>query len=122
MATQKRGCCLTSTLVRAARGATERLYGPRYSYHKAGVMLMDLSDGVIAQGCLFVDERRREKVGRLMVAVDSLNRQFGAGTVRWAAEGLQQAWRLRPEWHWQSRFERASARFTTRWDELVVAR
>jgi DNA polymerase V len=49
-----------------------------------------------------------------MEAIYGLNRQFGARTVRWAAEGLQQEWRLRAE--------RASQRFTTRWDELVVAR
>jgi len=95
-------------------GATERLYRPGYSYHKAGVMLMDLSPAGIAQGSLFVDETKRERAGRLMVAVDSLNRRFGAGSVRWAAEGLQQEWRMRSEWQ--------SPRFTTRWDELVIAR
>ena len=104
----------SSTLVRAALGATERLYQPGYTYHKAGVMLMALSDGAIAQRDLFVDESRRVRAGRLMVAVDSLNRRFGAGSVRWAAEGLQQEWRMRSEWQ--------SPRFTTRWDELVVAR
>ncbi|WP_255534689.1 DUF4113 domain-containing protein [Nodosilinea sp. LEGE 07298] len=39
-----------------------------------------------------------------MVAVDALNHRFGAGTVRWAAEGVQQEWK----------------RFTTRCDELAV--
>jgi DNA polymerase V len=77
-------------------------------------MSMDLSPAGIAQGCLFGGETKRERAGRLMVAVDSLNRQFGAGTVRWAAEEVQQGWRMRPEWR--------SPRFTTRWDELVVAR
>ncbi|MGB3310483.1 MAG: Y-family DNA polymerase [Nodosilinea sp.] len=38
----------TLTIVRAALEATERLYRPGYCYHKAGVMLMDLSDGAIA--------------------------------------------------------------------------
>ncbi|MBD2233791.1 Y-family DNA polymerase [Phormidium tenue] len=104
----------TLTIVQAALGATERLYRPGYCYHKAGVMLLDLSDGAIAQGSLFVDETKRERAGRLMVAVDSLNRQFGAGTVHWAAEGLQQGWKMRAEWR--------SPRFTTRWDELVVVR
>ncbi|MGB3308466.1 MAG: DUF4113 domain-containing protein [Nodosilinea sp.] len=41
-----------------------------------------------------------------MEVVDGLNRQFGAGTVRWAAERLQQEWRMRSEWR--------SSRFTTR--------
>ena len=104
----------SSTLVRAALGATERLYQPGYTYHKAGVMLMDLSDGAICQGCLFGDERSRERAGRLMVAINALNRQFGAGTVCWATEGVQQEWGLRAEMR--------SPRFTTRWDELVVAR
>jgi DNA polymerase V len=42
----------SSTLVRAVLGATERLYQPEYSYHKAGVMLMDLSPAGIAPGLL----------------------------------------------------------------------
>jgi DNA polymerase V len=103
----------TSMIVRAALGATERLYQPGYSYHKAGVMLLDLSDGAIAQGSLFVDDSQRERSWRLMEAIDRLNHRFGAGTVRWAAEGLQQGWGMRGEWR--------SPRFTTRWDELVVA-
>ncbi|WP_347405026.1 DUF4113 domain-containing protein [Nodosilinea sp. LEGE 06152] len=104
----------SSSLVRAALGATERLYRPGYTYHKAGVLLLDLSPDGIAQGCLFADESKRERAGRLMVAVDALNRRFGAGTVRWAAEGLQQGWQMRAEWR--------SPRFTTRWDELLVVR
>ncbi|MFQ4139183.1 Y-family DNA polymerase [Nodosilinea sp. PGN35] len=112
----------TLTIVQAALGAAERLYQPGYSYQKAGVLLMELSDGAICQGSLFGDETKRERAGRLMVAVDSLNRRFGAGTVRWAAAGLQQEWKMRAEWRWQSRSERASPRFTTRWDELVVVK
>ncbi|MGG6242528.1 Y-family DNA polymerase [Nodosilinea sp. AN01ver1] len=104
----------TPTIVQTALRATQRLYRPGYQYHKAGVMLMELSPAGIAQGSLFVDEDRREMAWRLMDAVDSLNRRFGVGTVRWAAEGFQQGWRMRSEWR--------SPRFTTRWDELVVAR
>ncbi|MBW4462510.1 MAG: DUF4113 domain-containing protein [Nodosilinea sp. WJT8-NPBG4] len=36
-------------------------------------------------------------------------------------EGLQQGWRTQSEWRWQIRSERASPRFTTRWDKLVKA-
>lgn len=101
----------TPTIVQTALRATERLYRPGYEYHKAGMMLMELSPAGIAQGSLFVDESRREMAWRLMETVDSLNRRFGAGTVRWAAEGFQQGWGMRAEWR--------SQRFTTRWDELV---
>lgn len=75
---------------------------------------MELSPAGIAQGSLFADESKRELAWQLMEAVDSLNRRFGAGTVRWAAEGFQQGWGMRSQWR--------SPRFTTRWDELVVAR
>ena len=75
-------------------------------------MLLDLSPAGIAQGCLFGDQTKRERAGRLMVAVDALNRRFGDETVRWAAEGVQQEWRMRAEMR--------SSRFTTRWDELAV--
>ncbi|MBD1917253.1 MULTISPECIES: DUF4113 domain-containing protein [Cyanophyceae] len=111
----------TPTIVQAALRATEQLYEFGYQYYKAGVMLMELSDASRAQGSLFVDESRREIAWQLMDAVDSLNRRFGAGTVRWAAEGLQQGWRTRSEWRWQSRSARASPRFTNWWDELAKA-
>jgi DNA polymerase V len=103
----------TPTIVQMALRVTEHLYRPGYRYHKAGVMLLDLSPMAISQGNLFVDEARRERAGRLMAAIDSLNQQFGVGTVRWAAEGLQQNWEMRSEMR--------SPRFTTRWNELVLA-
>ncbi|MEA5451912.1 Y-family DNA polymerase [Leptolyngbya sp. CCNP1308] len=53
----------TPTIVRAALGAAERLYRPGYGYHKAGVMLLDLSHGAICQGGLFRDETKREREG-----------------------------------------------------------
>ena len=103
----------TPTLVRAALGATEQLYQPGYSFHKAGVMLMDLSPEEIVQGSIFEGRARQERSWELMEVIDSLNRQFGSGTIRWAAEGLRQDWRMRAD--------RLTQRYTTHWDELVSA-
>jgi DNA polymerase V len=103
----------TPTLVRAALQATEQLFLPGYTYKKAGVLLLELSPSEIAQQNLFVDEALMENHRQLMAVVDSLNRQFGAGTVRYAAEGLQQDWGMKAEMR--------SPRYTTQWDELMVA-
>jgi DNA polymerase V len=103
----------TPTLVKAALQATKQLFLPGYVYRKAGVLLLELSPSEIAQQNLFVDEALRENHRQLMAVVDSLNRQFGAGTVRYAAEGLQQDWGMKAEMR--------SQRYTTQWDELMVA-
>jgi DNA polymerase V len=103
----------TPTLVRAALEATEQLYQPGYSFHKAGVMLMNLSPEEIVQESIFGGQTGQERNWELMEVFDSLNRQFGSGTIRWAAEGLRQGWRMRAD--------RLTQRYTTRWDELVSA-
>jgi len=46
--------------------------------------------------------------------VDQLNRKYGTNTVRYGSMGFQQQWRMRQE--------RKSRGFTTRWEELLVAR
>jgi DNA polymerase V len=102
----------TPTLVKAALQATEQLFRPGYAYRKAGVLLLELSSSAIAQQDLFLDEAQRENQRQLMAVVDSLNRQFGAGTVRYAAEGLRQGWAMKAEMR--------SQRYTTRWDELLL--
>lgn len=74
---------------------------------------MDLSPGEIVQGSIFEGQAKQEQSWELMEVIDALNRQFGSGTIRWAAEGLHQGWRMRAD--------RLTQRYTTRWDELVSA-
>lgn len=102
----------TRLLIKAARTITERLYLSGYSYRKAGVLLLELSSANLIQIDLFGGQISREREHQLMAIVDSLNRQFGAGTIRCAAEGLRQGWQMKAE--------RRSPRFTTRWDDLLV--
>lgn len=74
---------------------------------------MDLSPEEIVQGSIFGGQTRTEQSWELMEVIDALNQQFGSGTIRWAAEGLQQGWRMR--------VDRLTQRYTTQWGELVLA-
>jgi DNA polymerase V len=80
------------TLIHATLRAVERLYRPGYQYKKAGVLLTELRPASLVQTDLFSDPVKLERRGALMRTVDSLNRQFGAGTVFCAAEGVEKWW------------------------------
>jgi hypothetical protein len=88
---------------------------------------MELSDPKTSQPDLFgpssffalpsLPERHRgqahQKSQRLMDTLDQINRKMGRGTLRLAAEGFEQAWRVRADY--------PSPRYTTRWEELPIA-
>ena len=52
-----------------------------------------------------------------MAAMDRLNGRFGKGTLHMASSGLDDHHRL-----WGMRQERRTPHYTTRWDEVAVAR
>ena len=101
----------TLTLTKAALQALAPLYRAGHHYQKAGLWLSDLSPAQQIQQDLFLNPHTQAKAQRLMTVMDALNQQFGAGTLRCAAEGLQQPWR--------TRVQRRSPRYTTQWDELL---
>ncbi len=80
-------------------------------------MLMDLRKRESAQPRLFED-RDLEASNRLMLLVDSINRDHGRGTIRIASASPQA---LGPCRTWHLRSEHRSPRYTTRWDELPIA-
>jgi len=49
-----------------------------------------------------------------MAAMDAINAEFGRDTVRAGAVGTEKRWAIRSE--------NRSPRFTTRWDELPIAK
>ena len=91
-----------------------RLYRKGYRYVKAGVLLGDLVPAGSHQGSLFEESPDRPRRNHLMKALDRLNARLGAGTVRYAAEGIRKPW--------AARFDRRSPCYTTRWEELPKAR
>lgn len=59
------------------------------------------------------DNRDRERSERLMSTIYQINHQFGAGTIRFAATGLEQPWKLKAA--------HRSARYTTCWEDVPLA-
>jgi DNA polymerase V len=104
----------TPDLIEAAVQLLERLYQPGFHYQKCGVMLLDLSPVTQVQADLF-DTRDRQREAWLMRALDSLNTDYGARTVRVGNVGGK-----RPAWAMRQAFR--SPRYTTRWRELLVVR
>lgn len=104
----------TAVLLEAAAFAVERLWRPGYRYKKAGVELFEICTSECVQRDLWTapDTPQRKK---LMATLDKLNADHGRGTVRFAASGIKQGWKLR--------CEQRSPRYTTEWAELLsVAR
>jgi DNA polymerase V len=104
----------TPDLVEAATQLLETLYRPGCYYQTCGVMLLDLSPAMQVQADLF-DLRDRAREARLVRALDSLNADHGAHTVRVGNTGGE-----RPVWAMRQAFR--SPRYTTHWRELPVVR
>jgi DNA polymerase V len=108
----------TRVLTQWALRALRRIYRSGYGYHKAGVMLLNLSPRANIQFSLFdaqggAADTRSEK---LMGTLDGINRRYGRGALRLAAEGVEKTWQMRRG--------NLSPGYTTSWEglPLVVAR
>lgn len=97
----------TPELITRARGMIRRLYRGKRAYHRAGVVLLDISPGGARERDLFAYDEDPDKKDRLMSAVDGLQ-----GQVFFAASGAKGMAGLVKQ-------SRRSPRFTTRWDELL---
>ena len=104
----------TPLLLHYACEIAGQLFTPGIRYKKAGAIAVALVPESQVQGNLLAPERDWQRDKRLMSAIDALNTRFGRGTITFAAEGLQQPWQMKAA--------RRSPRFTTRWDELAIAR
>lgn len=104
-------------LARAARAGLESIFKESIWYQKCGVMLLDLCDHDHEQLGLLAEPQSDEKRARnekLMATLDKLNREHGKNTVRLGMPRKQNAWELR--------CEHRTPRYTSRWDELAVAK
>lgn len=108
----------TREIAAAALACVERVYRRPHHYKKAGVLLTDLVKRERVQPGLF-DDRDREASNRLMVVMDQINRDHGAGRLRLASAS---PFRLLPCRTWHRRSDHCSPRYTTRWDELPTVR
>ena len=101
-------------LIHAAIQGLRQLWRKGYAYHKAGIMLLDLSPKANRQLTLTETPQTEEEARRserLMATVDKLNRELGRGTIQLGLPRVGNAWTLRAE--------HRTPRYTTRWEELV---
>lgn len=101
----------TTELMKYAMTALDILYKPGYRYHKTGVTVMNLVPQTQVQLGLF-DTAQRERDGKIMKALDAVNREYGHDTVRSAKQEYNKSWKLR------SNFK--SKRYTTQFSELAT--
>ena len=103
----------TARLIQAARHGMNQIFKPGFRYKKAGVMLIDLVPAGVVQGELFAPGMANEpdRRDRLLSVLDTLNEQMGKGTLRFAAEGTEQTWRMRRE--------NLTPGYTSEWEGLV---
>ncbi len=104
----------TPDLIRASHGVLEAIHEPGLSYKKAGVRLAGLAPDDATQLKLFGNRAADPKREAVWRAVDGINAEWGTGTVRFAAEGVDRSWRPKSE--------RRSPRYTTSWEELLTVR
>ena len=103
----------TFDLVQAALVGLAKVYCQGYAYKKAGVILGGIVPEYSAQSDLF----RKPDPGQeqLTYLMDTINKQYGAGTLRLASEGgHQQSWHLKAQ--------HRSPRYSTRWEEMLQFR
>ena len=103
----------TPHLIRLAHQGLERIFKTDHTYRRAGILLTDISPQGSLQLNLFHSGYYDEKQKKLMELIDQVNGRHGRHTLRLAAEGLQQDWRMKQA--------HLSRRYTTRWDELPLA-
>ncbi|PZU91258.1 MAG: SOS mutagenesis and repair protein UmuC [Pseudanabaena sp.] len=103
----------SQVLIRYAKFCMTSIFREGFSYKKCGVSLNDLSS-VDAVQLDLLSPSVNSPDEKLMAIIDSLNRRYGSGTVRFASEGIRQDWKMRSDLR--------SPRYTSRWDELLVVR
>lgn len=104
----------TPHLLRCACALLERIYRPGFRYKKVGVLLSGIIPESEVQPDLFYRVRDPRRKRELMLVHDRLNRTMGRGAVRFASEGIGKPWGMRRRY--------LTRRYTTRWDELPLAR
>lgn len=82
-------------IIQIALSALDAIFQSGYRYNKGGVMLGQLIPASERQTSL-LDPYNRDKVARLMQALNGINQQFGPGALRYGSQGFRKAtWQMR---------------------------
>lgn len=105
----------TPLLIHHAKQGLHALFKKGLEYKKCGILLGGLVPSKAFQSDLFAKHKISiEKQRKLMLLIDKTNARYGTDTLKWAAQGLAQSWKMRQE--------HTSPRFTTRWSDLLSIR
>ncbi len=104
------GTAVTNKLIKHAMSCLDKIFKEGYEYKRSGVILMDLQRKDRVQMDLFetYDNPREEA---LMQALDQVNEQQGKGTLKFAACGIDQQWKMLSQMR--------SRAYSTRWSDLL---
>jgi DNA polymerase V len=105
----------TPDLIAAALELLREIYRPGHQYKKTGIFVTELIAESDLQPDLFdAPSEAAGRVRELDQIVDGLNRKLGRNAIRYGSMGVKSPWAMRQE--------RRSRKFTTRWDELPIAK
>ena len=104
-------------LAASAKTTLRSIYEPGFAIAKAGVMLLDLQSCEFEQCELALADDPSEDRSRLMFALDALNQRYGKGTVHCGSAGT-----ARQVKSWGMKQERRTPQYTTRWEDVPIAR
>lgn len=100
----------TIEIVKYARFLLKSIFRNSYSYKKAGVIFTALcTQSELQQDMFHCDTTKKHS--RLMQTVDNINNSHGLGTVKLAAVGTGEKWKLRQE--------KLSPSYTTKWKDII---
>ncbi len=103
----------TPDLIAVTQGLLQEIYRPSIKYHRAGVYLTEIGPCSIIQPDLFgnYDFEQEEKKARLMAVIDAITDFCGRDAIFFGAQGIERSWQAKSRW--------LSARYTTRWADLL---
>jgi len=111
----------TVALSKAAAEGMRFMFAPGFRFVKAGVIFVDLQPAHVHQAELDLSMPDEPELtrgrSRLMVALDAVNSRYGKGTIHVAATGSDGPGRA-----WGMRQERRTPQYTTRLEDIPVAR
>ena len=100
----------TNLLIWYAMKGVDMLYREGYNFHKAGVMVTKIvPQSQVQLG--FWQQENREKNKVVIKALDSVNKNMGRDTLRFAAQGYSKGWKLRTDY--------ISKCYTTRIEDIL---
>jgi DNA polymerase V len=105
----------TGQIISVVAGQLQAIYNSGQAYHRLGVFLADFvpEDSLQTDLLGVIDIAAHDRSQARMQVLDTINRKYGRGRLRYAAEDLSNTWQ--PKHHIRS------PRYVSQWDELPEA-